>query len=366
MYQRVLTVGFITLISIGMLLLLVSPKEVYSEDENRYLAQLPTISLQSIKDGTFMDEMEEFVTDQFPHRLGWIELKTIVDLSLGKVDSNGDYMTDSGYYIEKFTDLDEEQLNKNYEAVVQFAQRMKKIKDLQVQLMLVPTASTILENKLPSYHYDLNQLELIKQLKNPAVQMVEVGEALLKHKEEEIFYKNDHHWTSLGAYYAYQSWKPNTLPLESYKHEVLSEDFLGTLYSKVKVMPKVKDRMDAYYLSDNQEVEYNLSGTITTSFYERQFLTKKDKYSVFFNGNQGVTKIKGYGKEGKLLIIKDSFANTFAQFAMTDYEEVHLIDLRSFFMSIDDYIEQEEITDVLVLYNFINFTQDKQLFLLNK
>lgn len=366
MYQKLLTVIFITLISVGMLLLLILPKEVYSEDENRYLAQLPTFSLDSIKSGTFMDDMEEFIIDQFPNRLAWIELKTMVELGLGKVDSNGVYITDSGYYIEKFTELDEEQLNKNYEAVVQFAERMKKLKDIQVQFMLVPTASTILENKLPSYHYDLNQIELINKLNNPAIQMVDVGEALLKHKDEEIFYRTDHHWTSKGAYYAYQAWKPNTLPLESYKHEVLSEDFLGTLYSKVKVMPKLKDRIDAYYLSDNQEVEYNLSGIVSTSFYERQFLNKKDKYSVFFNGNQGVTKIKGYGKEGKLLIIKDSYANTFAQFAMTDYEEVHLIDLRSFYMLLDDYIVQEDISDVLVLYNFINFTQDKQLFLLNK
>ena len=51
---------------------------------------------------------------------------------------------------------------------------------------------------------------------------------------------------------------------------------------------------------------------------------------------------------------------------MTDYEEVHLIDLRSFYMPLEEYIIQEDISDVLVLYNFINFTHDKQLFLLNK
>lgn len=366
MYQKLLIVVFIALISVGALGLLFLPKNIYSEDENRYLAQLPKFSLASIKSGEYMEDVETFITDQFPNRLRWIELKTNIELRLGKVDSNGVYITDSGYFIEKFTKLDENQLTKNYEAVVQFAKKVKEQTGIQLQLMLVPTASTILENKLPSYHYDLNQIELISELDDPAIEMIEVGNSLLSHREEEIFYKTDHHWTSLGAYYAYKTWKPNTLPLQAYKHEVLSEDFLGTLYSKVKIKPQVTDRINAYYLSDNQQLEYNLSGMVTNSFYEREFLEKKDKYSVFFNGNQAVTKIKGYGKDGKLLIIKDSYANTFAQFAATDYEEVHLIDLRSFYMPLEEYIVEEGITELLVLYNFINFTSDKQLFLLNK
>lgn len=366
MYNKLLTITFLFIMTLCTLSLLLLPKNTYSEDENRYLAQLPTISFNSIKSGKFMDDIEAFIVDQFPYRLSWIELKTKVELGLNKADSNGVYLTDSGYYIEKFTSYDETQLTKNYEAIISFAKRAKELHDIQVELMLVPTASTILGNYLPNYHYDYNQIELIKELNDDSIKRIDVGDTLLSHQQEEIFYKTDHHWTSLGAYYAYQAWKPNTLPLDAYHHEVLSKDFLGTLYSKVKVKPKEKDQMDAYYLSDNQEVEYNLSGNVSNTFYEREFLSKKDKYSVFFNGNQGITKIKGYAEKGKLLIIKDSYANTFAQFAATDYNEVHLIDLRSFYMPIDQYIQEEQITDILVLYNFINFTQDKQLFLLNR
>lgn len=366
MYNKLLTMTFLFILALGTLSLLILPKNSYSEDENRYLAQLPSVSFESIKSGKFMDDIESFIIDQFPYRLSWIELKTKIELGLNKEDSNGVYITDSGYYIEKFTSYDEEQLQKNYDAVVKFAKRIKELQNIKVQLMLVPTASTILDNYLPKYYYDYNQIELIKSLNDESINRIDVGETLQEHQYEEIYYKTDHHWTSLGAYYAYQAWKPSTLPLEAYKHEVLSNEFLGTLYSKVKVQPKEKDRMDAYYLSDDQEVEYNLSGNPTNTFYERGYLNKKDKYSVFFNGNQGITKIKGYGNEGKLLIIKDSYANTFAQFATADYKEVHLIDLRNTYMSIDQYIEEQQITDVLVLYNFINFTQDNHLYLLNK
>lgn len=366
MYNKFLTLTFLVIMALGTLSLLFLPKNAYSEDENRYLAQLPSVSFESIKSGKFMDDIESFIVDQFPYRLSWIELKTKIELALNKKDSNGVYITDTGYFIEKFTSYDEEQLQKNYDAVVNFAKKVKELNGIQVQLMLVPTASTILEDHLPKFNYDYNQIELMKELNDDSIKRVDVGETLLAHKDEAIYYKTDHHWTSLGAYYAYQAWKPTTLPLDAYQHEVLSNEFLGTLYSKVKVQPKEKDQMDAYYLSDNQEVEYNLSGNISSTFYEREFLAKKDKYSTYFNGNQGITKIKGYGKEGKLLIIKDSYANTFAQFATADYEEVHLIDLRNTLMPINQYIEDQGITDVLVLYNFINFTQDKHLFILNK
>ena len=92
-------------------------------------------------------------------------------------------------------------------------------------------------------------------------------------------------------------------------------------------------------------------------------MSTADPYSVFLNGNQPITKIITKQKNGKrLMLIKDSFANTFAQFALNDYEEIYLIDLRSFKTAIIPYIEQYEITDVLILYNLKGFCEEKNLF----
>ena len=364
MVKKATVVLFVGIVYCFAALLLLLPKNVYSDDENRYLATFPGLSLEKISSGQWMDELEQFVDDQFPARLEWIELKTNIDLALGKKESNGVYITDEGHYIESFKRYDEEQLQKNVNALNAFSEQLKEKYDIPLQVMLVPTAATVLAHKLPAYHLEIIQYDEIQKLANEKFELISVNETLDSHKEEYIYYFTDHHWTSLGSYYSYKAWKPETLPLNSYLSETLSTEFLGTLYSKVKVKPDKKDTMTSYYLEGEQQVEYNLDGQLKNTFYERSYLAKKDKYSVYFNGNQPVTKIKGYGTNGKLLILKDSYANTFAQFAVADYEEVHLIDLRSFNMPVSQYIDMMQIDEVLVLYNFKNFTEDNHLYFL--
>ena len=364
MLNKATVVLFVGIVFGFAALLLLLPKNVYSDDENRYLATFPEISLEKVMNGQWMDELEQFVDDQFPARLNWIELKTNIEMALGKKESNGVYITDEGHYIESFKQYDEKQLQKNVNAINAFSEQLKEKYGLPLQVMLVPTASTVLSYKLPAYNLELNQYDEIQKLANENFDLISVNKALEKHKEEYIYYYTDHHWTSLGAYYSYKAWKKETLPLEAHVSETLSTDFLGTLYSKVKVEPRNKDTMMAHYLEGEQQVEYNLTGQFNNTFYERSFLNKKDKYSVYFNGNQPVTKIKGYGSNGKLLIIKDSYANTFAQFAVADYSEVHLIDLRSFSMPVSQYIDMMQIDEVLLLYNYKNFTEDNHLYLL--
>ena len=101
---------------------------------------------------------------------------------------------------------------------------------------------------------------------------------------------------------------------------------------------------------------------ITDTLYELNFLNKKDKYSIFLNGNNPLVKIESSNKNGKnLLTIKDSFANSFAPFVANDFETVHMIDLRHFNMSVEEYIIDNNITDALVLYNTMNFAQDMNM-----
>lgn len=78
---------------------------------------------------------------------------------------------------------------------------------------------------------------------------------------------------------------------------------------------------------------------------------------MFFNSNQSTTKVTGNG-EGKLLVIKDSCANTFGRFVLDDYAETHLIDMRFFRGKVSGHIAENGITEVLVLYNIPNFCED--------
>ena len=161
-------------------------------------------------------------------------------------------------------------------------------------------------------------------------------------------------------------------PLSWYQSEVLSDQFLGTTYSKANLYT-VQPETIMYYKNPNEyplEVEYRAGDKVTetsNSLIEEKYLNEKDKYSAFLNGNQAITKITTGNKNGKkLLIVKDSYANSFAPFAVNDYEEVHMIDLRAYRQSTMDYMEQNGITDVLLLYNVQNFTEDSNVYQLTK
>ena len=119
---------------------------------------------------------------------------------------------------------------------------------------------------------------------------------------------------------------------------------------------RFKDRQP-HLLTDHIAVSY----THLDSIYERKYLSGSDQYAVFLNSNQAQTVIEGSGKSGKLLLIKDSYGNTFSQFPVEDYAEVHVLDLRFFKGDVAEYAKENSITDTLVLYGVQNFVKDTNL-----
>jgi hypothetical protein len=146
-------------------------------------------------------------------------------------------------------------------------------------------------------------------------------------------------------------------PIEKWTKETLCKNFRGTTYFKVNYPFSPFDTIEACYKQANRKVDYNGGNYIADSIYERKYLKGSDQYAVFFNSNQSTTVAYGKGR-GKLLILKDSYANCFSQFCVDDYEETHLIDMRFFRGSVQKYIKENGITEVLVLYNIPNFVSD--------
>ena len=103
-------------------------------------------------------------------------------------------------------------------------------------------------------------------------------------------------------------------------------------------------------------------------FYQDSKLTEKDKYAYFFGGNYGEVTIHNNNNTGtgNLLVVKDSFANSFVPLIAEEYENVYMIDLRYYAGDMSQYIADNNITDVLVLYNVSNFISDKNIFKLSK
>lgn len=362
--RNILTVAlFCLLLFAGGISGVLLPDREYSGNEKRMLTQFPEFSANELFSGRFGSRLETYLSDQFPARDGWVTISTLAERALGKKEQAGVYFADDGYLIEIWTDYDKKQFENNIAAVKHLADITAQ-NGVSLKVMPVSTAACVLDDKLPAYAPNSDQRAVIEAIKKAGLDVIDVTDALRAARNEYLFYKTDHHWTSLGAYYAYTEWMRSrgktALPLSEWTRETLCNDFRGTTYMKTGDPFATYDTIEAYYRKPAHHVDYNNGYYVTDTIYERSFLNGSNQYGVFLNSNQSTTVVSGDG-EGKLLIIKDSYANTFAQFVVDDFEETHLIDMRFFRGSVQKYIERNGITEILVLYNAPNFTADADL-----
>lgn len=340
---------------------LVAEDRNFSPDENRMLQQLPELTAEAVLSGDYSRDFQKWQDDQFPLRDQCITLKTALRLASGSRDINGVYLGKDGYLIEKLTEevMDDEQFEKNLAAIRSFRGRLPD--SVRLSVMAVPTTGCIMKDKLPENAVVFDEAayaeKAARYLADCGWTDLYAGFKEAAFKGKQLYYRTDHHWTTLAAEMAFTSWKPDA-ELKYGRHP-LTEDFLGSLYSKVLWDCGNADTVEGYGPGDARVTAdgQRLDGGI----YQRQFLKEKDKYAVFLGGNYGRTEIEGRGQAGRLLIVKDSFANCFVPYAAEAYERVCLADLRYFSGSLDAYIDENGITEVLVLCSMENLIGDKNL-----
>lgn len=364
-YMKYIAIFLMGLTIVFSILLFTLPKHTFSEDENRYLEKFPKFSLETIQNGTFVKSLENYTSDHFPFRRTFLTTKYQTEKLLGKKENKDVYLGKDQYLIEKYTKMDE----KNIEKIVMSLNQFKKAtKDITVQLMLVPTSITINIDKLPNITLPSHQLEDLNKIINQVegIEAIDVYSELKKGKETyPMFYRLDHHWTTYGAYYGYQAFcKKNNIepiPLESWNQIEVTNDFNGTLYSKTNVkgyqsdtIHRLNPKQESFY-----EVNYVYEKKRTKTFYEEKYLTQKDKYAYFLDGNHPLIEITNQNqKTGNLLIIKDSYANSFIPLVSEHYHNISVIDPRFYKYSITEYIAQQKIDHVLFLYNINTIEKD--------
>ena len=337
---------------------LLMPDRYYSEREKRTLTQRPELTAADFFSGKFGDELEEYLADQVPLRDGWVTMKTYLELAVGKRESGGVYIGKDNYLMDGFSSYSQKQFQANLDALARLQEALEGA-GISMDTMLVPAAAQILTDKLPACAPVADYEVLYKALMDAGFHGVDVRSSLIAHAGEPIYYRTDHHWTSLGAYYAYCAWRAqhgrSVSPQEVWTKEVLCDDFRGTTWNKVPLPTVPAEAVTAWYRHEHRSVSYNGGQYETDSIYERKYLNGSDQYAVFLNSNQALTVIRGSGERGKLLLIKDSYGNTFAQFPAEDYAEVHVIDLRFFRDDVVTYARENGITEALALYGVQNF-----------
>lgn len=345
-----------------------SHQRTYSPVEKRELQTRPEISITKVLDGRFQKKYESYLRDQFPGRDHWVSFQTDMELFMGKNEIHNVYIGKNHYLLEHYTEkeFDPQQISKNLQALEKFVGKAKQNADVHV--MMVPTKSWILREKLPAFapHYKEQKFyDALQQKLEQEDVLISVEPVLDAHKEEEIYYRTDHHWTTLGAWYAYEQYtKAVGGDLQraqgKKKFRCISKDFYGTTYAKINYARQA-DKIEIYEPADKLRVVYNMGEKKTKTLYDVSFLKTADQYSVFTGGNQAVLEITGGIKNGKtLLLIKDSFANSILPFLAEDYEKLVVVDLRQLNVSGDRLLEMFSPTDILILYNSAQFAQDKE------
>lgn len=345
-----------------------SHQRTYSPVEKRELQTRPEISITKVLDGRFQKKYESYLRDQFPGRDHWVSFQTDMELFMGKNEIHNVYIGKNHYLLEHYTEkeFDPQQISKNLQALEKFVGKAKQNADVHV--MMVPTKSWILREKLPAFapHYKEQKFyDALQQKLEKEDVLISVEPVLDAHKEEEIYYRTDHHWTTLGAWYAYEQYtKAVGGDLQraqgKKKFRCISKDFYGTTYAKINYARQA-DKIEIYEPEDKLRVVYNMGEKKTKTLYDFSFLKTADQYSVFTGGNQAVLEITGGIKNGKtLLLIKDSFANSILPFLAEDYEKLVVVDLRQLNVSGDRLLEMFSPTDILILYNSAQFAQDKE------
>ena len=345
----------------------IAPKETFSDIENRTLQTMPKASVKTIYDRSYMNKLETYISDHFAGRTDWIKVKTAVETMAGKYERNGIYILDDRL-VEKVSEPDYTAIDKSISAINKFVEN----NNVPVYFMLAPTSAEIYREQLPESAPNVNQRDFIYYVYeglSKAVSTIDVYSAMQSEKFDYIYYRTDHHWTTHGAYYAYEAaakkmgYEP--VPKEMYDIEHASDEFLGTFYSKALYDGVEKDSIDIYHYNGGSSVtdvlitsEYGKAPENYDSMYFREYLDVKDKYSTFLGTNQPLVTIKTNSEGGKLLIFKDSYAHCYAPFLTQHYSEITLVDMRYIQMSYKNVVNPEDYDQVMFLYNASSFMTD--------
>lgn len=375
------------LLSVGTLL---GPKTAFSENENRYLQKQPEFSVSAIAEGHFEKQTEAYLSDHIAGREAWITASSRILSLSGVSDINGTYLCTDGRLVQRITEsqFDRDRYRNNLRQIADFHSTCAE-KGIPVTLMAVPTAASVYQDRLPAHAVRFDESSAFAEAKNILPDsFLDIRTALSTYETRDTFFRTDHHWSGYGAFLAAQNFKKSCkihTSSENFEPDILTKKFLGTLHSKVLLDSTGTDTIETTKQSSLPAYTVTFNGKTYDSLYVPKHLKRKDKYAVYFGGNYAQTDIrlrhktdsntdstflsaakrqtdssrnhsKGSQKEN-LLILKDSFANSFIPYILGDFEEITMLDTRYYQGNIAALAEKYD--RVLLLYSITSLAEQK-------
>ena len=330
--------------------------------------------------------MNEYFADQFPARDVLVGIKGVAELALGKGGNNGVVLGKDGVlavrwfdaYLNRTTRVEDT----DYYAKDVIAAQMAAINQLSADLAAQGLGLTVIipprtldvygaQVRYPQKAADALWQDISAGL-DESVSYLDLREVMQNATEagEYVYYRTDHHWTTEGAYLAYGAlmtrWgrEADALPRSSFTVERV-DGFYGTTWSRAGLKFISPDLLEIWHFEgeDDYTVTDPETGVSFSGFYNRDYLTKKDKYSVFLDGTHSVLTVTKSTDEQRptLLVLKDSFFNSMVPFLAQHYDLVVVNLSVGISQPISAYIEQYGCDGVLVVFNGENIIENNAI-----
>lgn len=346
---------FILVLSVLFVADVFDQARAFSSYEKRPLASLPKWDLEALIDGSLTLDLENYINDQFIARDSWIRFKADLESWMGKTENNGILFGKDGHLFDKRLTLNP-QADLNLAFLSEF---LLKYQDQNITAMIVPEKETILSELLPTGFPMLDSKALLSHWQSQ-LPLTDLVSTLMNHKEENLYYKTDHHWTLKGAYVAYEAlmkdWAMDVVPYQDFS-PIQVQGFLGTYFNKSRLESITPESL---VIIDPEIVSYETDGKTYHNLIDHSALTGSDKYGAFLYGNHGFghIKVRESTHPKRLLVIKDSYANSLIPMMTSAFDEIDVIDLRQFSGSLQGVINATTYDHVLVLQSFNQFCDE--------
>lgn len=364
-----------------------SNKPTTSEIEKRSLASLPNYSFDALKSGDFFKGFDQFFGDNFIYRESFVALgQTVHSLrgvqsedSLQLVDTYGDNTFADTPFDEVNVELENEDpvtilfkenvaltLHKFYpqkaesyaKAVNSFATTLDP--SVQVYSVLIPDRIEFeTDPQLSSLSSSEKEtINYVNTYLDKRIQPIDIYSKLSDNSRAYIYFKTDHHWTALGAYYGYSAFVAalgeTPIPLTDYKVKRF-ENFLGSRFALNANLEKNPDYVDVYQYKNYDLLTFEIFSAgdyASAPLLDMTYTTQQNIYGVFMGGDHPLAKITSTNdNDKKILVIKDSYGNAFTPFLAPHYQETFIVDPRYIDDSFDikSLIIENNITEVLFI-----------------
>lgn len=361
--EHIITVSiFCVFIATMFLCYIFSPKNDFSQLEKRYLKDFPEISVEKILSGDFGNEIETYMADHMPLRDFFVGVNSYFELFTGQGRVSDIYLTKDNALVEAPIDMNDSNMEKNMKAINKFSENL----NIPVDFMVVPSSGWASRNNIskPSNEYkDSEHIEKIYSMCSPKINTVNVTDIF---DSPSMYYKTDHHWNSLGAYCAYESYMKSIDKAYKTKDEFTVEivdGFYGSTYSRAALWLTSPEEIELWNGSKNITVTNETDEAGHKGVFYKDRLNETDKYTVFLDGNHSVVKIHNPDAKTKetLLVVRDSYSNCLGGFLCETYENVILVDLRYYKKPISELCKSESVNNVLICYSLHNFLTDANI-----